>query len=151
MIKPIKYADIETELGPHEECRKHDLVIIPVPFPLRLSWEPTYITRVMVHPRIAGGLEAVLDEILEYYGLPFIQEHGIDEFGGTFNPRKSRGSDRWSVHAWAMAVDYMPSLGGFHVPALTPSPVVQAFKRQGFLWGGDWKNPDGMHFTGIVE
>lgn len=29
--------------------------------------------------------------------------------------------------------------------------VVQAFKRQGFLWGGDWKNPDGMHFTGIVE
>ena len=151
MIKPIPYSKIEKELGTHEESRKHDLVIVPVPFRLRLSWKPTYIDRVMVHPRIAYEFESALDIILDYYGIKFIQEHYLDEFGGTFNARKSRGSDRWSVHAWAMAVDYVPSLGKFNTPALTPAPIVDAFKSQGFLWGGDWKRPDGMHFTGVIE
>ena len=152
MITLIKYADIQSMLGNPEDIDRHDMVIIPSPFPLKLSWQKeTSINKILIHPHIAAGLEAALDEILDYYGLDFIQENSLDEWGGSYNARKSRGSDRWSVHSWAMAVDYLPSLGRFGVPATTPYKVVAAFKRQGFLWGGDWANPDGMHFTGIIE
>jgi len=150
MVEPIRYSDLERKLGTYLEC-KDDLVVVKVPFPLRLSWEPTYISKVLVHPRIADGLVAALKNIMDYYGRTFIKKNNLDEFGGAYNPRKSRGSNRMSVHAWAMAVDYLPSMGGFHVPAITPEPVVRAFKAQGFLWGGDWGHPDGMHFTGVIE
>ena len=146
---PIPYAKIEDELG--EPGGRDGLILRTTPFPLRLSWEATYITRVLIHERIADGFVSALEAILEYYGLEFLKENNLDEFGGTYNPRKSRGSGRWSVHSWAMAVDYLPSMGKFGVPAMTPAPVVDAFKAQGFLWGGDWTLPDGMHFTGIKE
>lgn len=152
MIHPIPYLSLVDELGTHTRALQDDLILSQTPFQLRLSWRmSTTVSRVLIHPRIAEEFTAALDEILLYYGADFIEEYKLNEFGGIFNQRKSRGSQRWSVHSWGMAVDYLPSLGKFGVPARTPAPVVDAFKAQGFLWGGDWAKPDGMHFTGVIE
>lgn len=149
-VELVSYADLEKVCGPPGE--PHSLVKIKAPFPLKLSWEPgTTVTTLTVNERIAEPLIEVFQDILYCYGLPFIQEHGLDLYGGCFNKRKSRGSDRWSVHAWGMAVDYCPQLGAYGAPPLMPWKIVQYFGVHGFLWGGRWEHPDGMHFTASIE
>ncbi|AGW13459.1 hypothetical protein DGI_1631 [Megalodesulfovibrio gigas DSM 1382 = ATCC 19364] len=79
------------------------------------------------------------------------------------------GAQQLSMHALGLAVDINPHLnpyikgklilppGATYAPAapgtLTPeSPVVQAFKRLGWTWGGDWNKAekvDYMHFQKI--
>ncbi|MPZ72144.1 MAG: M15 family peptidase [Nitriliruptorales bacterium] len=83
--------------------------------------------------------------------------------------RPSRGSTSWSEHAYGRAVDVNPfhnpySKGGLVLPELasayldrdrdrpgmiTPDgPVVGAFERIGWRWGGDWRSvSDWMHFS----
>lgn len=78
------------------------------------------------------------------------------------------GSRRLSLHALGLAIDINPRKnpyikgdlvlppGAAYDPAdpqtlLPGSPVVQAFKRLGWEWGGDWKGEkvDYMHFQKI--
>ncbi|MCP4393977.1 MAG: M15 family metallopeptidase [Alphaproteobacteria bacterium] len=28
-----------------------------------------------------------------------------------------------------------------------PKKIIQIFEKRGFIWGGDWKRPDGMHWS----
>ena len=69
----------------------------------------------------------------------------LHRFSGCYSPRKIFGTDRWSKHAYGMAVDlnYFPETGKTKVEM----PVVKCFEKEGFIWGGRWKNkPDSMHF-----
>jgi hypothetical protein len=71
----------------------------------------------------------------------------------SYNPRQIRGSDEWSMHAWALAVDIfstppnMPPPGGVWTPD-DPPPIVfvQAFEQAGWTWGGRWRRKDEPHF-----
>lgn len=150
MIERVDYADIEERFGPHGDMQTQ--VSMELPFRMFLSWDTEVtIGRVYVHPFIKEDLEECLREIKDYYSEGFIVEHRLDEWGGSFNDRYSRGSGRWSTHSWGLAVDYLPSLGPYGGPATTPAVVVDAFKDHGFAWGGDWMKPDAMHFTGVNE
>lgn len=84
-----------------------------------------------------------------------------------FNYRRAEGSSRWSKHAFGFAIDINPLQnpyikgekvlppGAFYDPSrpgtLTrSSPVVQAFLRMGWTWGGDWKTlKDYQHFQKV--
>jgi len=126
----------------------------PFPFPLKLNGSNLSRDRCLNfygNEKIADAVIDALQEILDIFGLDFIQENGLDWYGGCYCNRKSRGSDYKSVHAWGMAVDYLPQLGAYGKPSLIPYHVVQAFKNRGFIWGGDWNHPDGMHFSGVIE
>lgn len=86
-----------------------------------------------------------------------------------FNGRRVRGTDRWSWHAYGRAVDLNPVqnpwkdgqdiLPGAGLPFMNRAdphpallrrgePVVEAFLRRGWTWGGDWMEygPDYHHF-----
>ena len=77
---------------------------------------------------------------------------------GTFNWRKIAGTHRLSVHSFGAAIDinvkyadYWRWSGGRpgKVPRYhnkIPKPVVEAFERHGFIWGGKWYHYDTMHF-----
>lgn len=85
-----------------------------------------------------------------------------------FNYRVITGSDRLSNHAMGRAIDLNPALNPFirqgrtqpegavyetGRPGVLDSkhPVVKAFKRRGFTWGGDWTEPkDYQHFEKTV-
>jgi D-alanyl-D-alanine carboxypeptidase-like protein len=85
-----------------------------------------------------------------------------------FNCRRAFGSTSWSQHASGRAIDVNPlqnpyvTGGGVHppggrefvrrdrsVPGLITArgPVVGAFARIGWGWGGAWSNPDYQHFS----
>ncbi len=86
-----------------------------------------------------------------------------------FNCRRAYGSTRWSQHAYGRALDINPvqnpyvTGGGAVLPPAgrefvrrdgsrqglitARGPVVTAFARVGWRWGGAWSNPDYQHFS----
>ena len=67
-------------------------------------------------------------------------------WNGCFNIRKKVGGRTASLHSWGIAVDLNAAWNGFNrKPSLSPG-FVKCFTDAGFLWGGVWKRPDGMHF-----
>ncbi|HEV3365272.1 MAG TPA: M15 family metallopeptidase [Acidimicrobiia bacterium] len=85
-----------------------------------------------------------------------------------FNCRPVKGTTRWSQHAFGRAVDINPiqnpyvTRAGVSPPAgrdylrrdgsrqgliTARGPVVTAFARVGWGWGGAWSNPDYQHFS----
>lgn len=80
----------------------------------------------------------------------------LKTWAGCFNIRGKRSNPMsYSLHSWGVAIDMNPSHNamGFTRDQLiktgkTPfSPeFVKCFTDNSFDWGGDWKNPDCMHF-----
>jgi len=149
-IELINYADLIEKCG--DSGKKSNMVYEKFPFPLKLNGDSSLMCYTFCgHKRIAAAVIDALKEILDIYGIDFIQKHNLDWYGGCFEDRKARGSSRISVHAWGMAVDYLPQLGRLGEPSRIPYHIVSAFKNRGFEWGGDWNRTDGMHFTGVME
>ena len=73
-------------------------------------------------------------------------------WGGSWVPRRVRGSRRLSRHSWGIAFDLNPSWNRLgRRPADvgqrgTLVRVATVFESFGFAWGGRWRRPDGMHF-----
>jgi hypothetical protein len=71
----------------------------------------------------------------------------LESFGGCYNDRLSRGlRTKRSTHAWGITVDVAVANNRLGAkPTLDPR-IVAIFEDHGFLWGGRWSRPDGMHF-----
>lgn len=103
----------------------------------------------LVHRKIAGAVMAALNEVAEKceHDQRRIDATGVSDFGGCFNIRRIAGSDNWSNHSWACAIDLSPKTNGFNMTSTLSAIVVDAFKRQGARWGGDYHGrKDPMHF-----
>lgn len=126
----------ETELG-----------IFMFPFPMRLSWKPDkVVTRFMAHKKVGAVIYDALHEIKNEVGLDKIMEKGWNYFGGCFNFRAKRNNQGLSTHSWGIAIDINPHLAPYGKRSRQPEVIVEAFKRRGFVWGGDWRYKDGQHF-----
>ena len=51
-----------------------------------------------------------------------------------------------SQHAWGAAIDINAPENPFGATPTQDPHLVKIFERWGFLWGGDFAIPDGMHF-----
>jgi hypothetical protein len=123
---------------------------------------------VQVHSRIAAPLKAAAREIealrkTDPRVAAFLRT--LWKIDG-FNYRDVAGTMSRSYHSYGLAVDFIPrSYGGkaaywrwameandewWTIPYdrrwMMPSPVIAAFERQGFVWGGKWLFFDMMHF-----
>jgi hypothetical protein len=103
------------------------------------------------HVGINAGLRAALDEVAAAGLGGAIDLANTNTYGGCFNARYSRSSGFLSRHAYAMALDMntVTNCQGC-VPAMNCS-VVRIFRKHGFAWGGNWRQPDGMHFEWVGE
>lgn len=125
--------------------------LIPVVPPFQMYYDGKPIKHIRFHRKAAGALKAALDEIWEHYGKDQrkIDALGISKYAGAYNPRKVRGSaTKWSNHAYGAAIDLNAAENGFGKgKGNIPQPVIDAFKRQGARWGGDYRGrTDPMHF-----
>ncbi len=73
--------------------------------------------------------------------------------GGTFKWRTIAGTKRLSVHSFGAAIDinvkysaYWRWSKGMKYQNKIPFPIVKAFEKHGFIWGGKWRHFDTMHF-----
>ena len=96
---------------------------------------------------VASGI-ATLAKLL----LNWAEEQGYHirrEDTGAYNCRKIRGSERWSVHSWGLAIDVNWNTNPMGAPLRTDMPAwfYETMEKYGFTWGGRWtKRPDAMHF-----
>jgi hypothetical protein len=129
-----------------------NLVKVPVPWKMVASWDPNIpIKSIRVHKNCAASLTRIMEVIWRDsdYEQATIAAWGMDKFGGGYNYRLTRGGSWLSMHAYGCAVDFDPARNGMgdRTPYFANCPeVLAAFKSEGWTWGGDWSNPDGMHW-----
>lgn len=123
--------------------------IIP---PFKMYYEKQLMTHgVLLNKMCADAMMAVFNEIWEKCGhdQAAVDKAGASDYGGCFNIRRIAGSNNWSNHSWACAIDLSPGTNGFRQDSSTTlsTVVIDAFKRQGARWGGDYHGrKDPMHF-----
>lgn len=128
--------------------RSNLVLVVP---PWQMTFEGRPIKGVQIHKKCAESLKRVFAEIAEADEIP----PEVTIFDGSFADRSVRGSTRASCHAFGAAID----LDAEHNPMNTrgykgtmPELVVDAFKREGWFWGGDFKSrKDPMHFQAAHE
>jgi hypothetical protein len=137
--------------------------------------------RLIVHEEQAGEVLRAMEDLFRHR-FPIRRMEVIDAYGGddhrsmnadntsAFNCRFVAGTNRWSQHAYGLAIDinpienpYVTSSGHVSPPAGRPyadrsrdaegliksgSSTVRAFKRVGWEWGGSWSpSKDYQHFS----
>ena len=131
-----------------EEARQWEarlgLVHVAFPEPLQLAYgRPGQLAHGMrCHPVVSDVFRNTFAQ-LSREGL----WRELKTFGGGFVVRQQRGSaDKWSTHSWGIAVDFDVLNNKLGEQPRMHLAVVQVFEANGFLWGGWWRRPDGMHF-----
>jgi hypothetical protein len=115
-----------------------------LPFPLRLSWDPSRtITQMTCHRRLASIFSSVFGSIYER-GL----QDRITTFGGCFAYRPQRTGSKLSAHCWGIAIDLNPESNSQGSTGNMDTGLIDIFRQAGFEWGGDWHGTtrDPMHF-----
>lgn len=131
-----------------------NMVLVVPPWPM--TYEGRSVRGVRIHRKCADSLKAVFDDIAAQVNHDWTKlPPGAVKFSGSFNPRPVRGSSRPSCHAFGAALD-MDAEGNsmnYTGDKGTMSPIViDAFKRQGWYWGGDFHSrQDPMHFQAANE
>lgn len=87
-----------------------------------------------------------------HYGDDGIEEIGGNLFGGCYNCRKMKGGSSWSMHSWAIAIDFDPGrnqLKWSHLQARLAKPDAVRFwelwEAEGWLSLGRARDFDWMH------
>jgi len=140
--------------GPHGvNARWFDANVVRVKPPFQMTYAGQPIKTIAFHKKAADALAAALQTIWLACDKDQkkINACGLSEFGGSFAYRLIRGSSALSNHSFAIAIDIAPSgnpLGA--VKGKMPRFAVDAFKAQGFRWGGDYRGrKDWMHFEAV--
>ena len=107
--------------------------------------------RARCHNAVSGALGAALDEVAAAGLGGAIDLSNTNTYGGCFNARYSRDSGFLSRHAYAVAIDMNTTSNCQGCAPRMNCDVVRIFRRHGFAWGGNWRNPDGMHFEWVGE
>lgn len=130
---------------------RENLVILPSPWALETSWSGQAVRGIRIHRLCAESLASVLESIWRAASgdESKIRGWGMHLFGGSYSFRLMRGANALSAHAFGCAVDFDPARNGFGDPkpnfAAVPQ-VLRAFEEEGWVWGGNWKTRDGMHW-----
>lgn len=119
--------------------------------PFKMFYDLREVKMFQCHRLVADSLEHIFSDLWQqaHYDQKIVDEWGLSTFGGCYNYRLKRGASTLSMHAYGAAIDLDPANNAFHDKSFRfkkDSPVVLAFKAQGWTWGGEWRQPDAMHF-----
>ncbi len=127
--------------------------LVPVVPPFAMFYEGRKIKSIMFHRKAAPALLAALNEIWDYcqHDQAKIDAAGVSKYAGAYNHRMVRGSaTKWSNHAYGTAIDLNAEQNAMYAKGNMPPFVVDAFCRQGWMWGGYYQGrKDAMHFEAV--
>lgn len=124
--------------------------VVP-PYPMKIGGKS--VKGITVHKFAAKALEGALAEILQAYGLERIQKLELDIYDGSLCVRKTRGGGNYSIHSWALAIDFCAAKNGMKTKkpqALFSGPEYKTFidimEKYGWMSLGRHGDYDWMHF-----
>jgi hypothetical protein len=130
---------------------RDSLTHVDCPWPLRMGH--IHIPHITIHRKCAPSLARVLSEVWNNCGHDFekICRLHYDVFSGSFVYRNMRNGSQLSMHSYGCAIDFDAPDNMLHdqSPLFSEaSPIVKAFKSEGWVWGGNWggNSIDAMHF-----
>lgn len=149
-----KQCDLLAKYGnpSHPGWKTNNIIRVTPPFSVFAGRLPVH--SIEIHKDVADSLNKVLFEIWDASGHSQSKIHswGMDRFDGSFVVRAIRGGKNWSNHAFGYACDFdarrnpLGKKGNF----TKDHPVVKAFQRNGWRWGGTYKKRlDPMHFEAV--
>jgi hypothetical protein len=124
--------------------------LVPITFPFPTFYGGKIVKTTRVHERCADSLLRVLKDISTQFGRDHGTMEEIEDYGGCYNFRNSRGSTILSKHAWGAAIDYDADDNTFrdHWPlkADMPLEIMECFAREAWISAGAFWGYDAMHF-----
>src|SRR3990167_1454948 len=135
------------------EVGKHQTTLI-LPYPMRIAWDLSKtVSRFSIHEKVHDSAKACFDRIADAYDADKRVSLGLDLFGGCLNVRKMRGGSSFSMHSWAIAIDFDPErnqLKWGRDRARLAQPDCETFWRvwesAGWVSLGRVRNYDLLHF-----
>lgn len=129
------------------------LVRIELPYSMKIAWDTRQtVTKFSCHSKVKDSMLRVLTKVLEHYGINEIRRLRLDMWGGCYNERPIRGGTKWSMHSWAIAVDFDPSRNMLEWGRDKASFAAPEYNRWWELWEqegwvslGRQRNFDWMH------
>jgi D-alanyl-D-alanine carboxypeptidase-like protein len=94
---------------------------------------------VAMFPQIRGAIDELIRRGLS---------DTITSFSGCYSPRRVNRIPTAGIshHTWGIALDINVPQNPFGAPPDQDPRMVAVFERWGFIWGGSFVQPDGMHF-----
>ncbi|KQZ54630.1 hypothetical protein ASD54_04700 [Rhizobium sp. Root149] len=144
-----RQADCMTVFGPVGTSQ----VLVELPFAMVLAWDKSVrIRKISLHSKVATSASRVFEQVAEFYTEGERAALGLNIFGGSLNVRRMRGGTAYSMHSWAIAIDFDPERNGLNVKApqarlshADAVPFWEAWEAEGWLSLGRAKNFDWMH------
>ncbi len=119
----------------------------------RIAYEGVRV-RANCNNAIVAAIQGALNEVAATGLAGAIDTANTNTFGGCFYPRLNRVTGNLgflSRHSWGMALDMNTTQNPQGRAPRLDCGVVRIFRRWGFAWGGNFVNPDGMHFEFVGE
>lgn len=148
-------ANVEAFYGPHGVRGGYTppLRSVECPWRLKVAWNMNQTaTKISIHEKCADSLGRILAKVHAHYGQTEIERLRLDLYGGSYNPRKMRGSERWSMHSWGIAIDWDPDNNALkwnrEQASLSGADYLdwwRFWEEEGWLSLGRVRNFDWMH------
>lgn len=144
-------ASVTDFFGPHGQPDGYTPPLADIEPPFQMFYDRKPVKRIRCHEKCAASLSRVLAALKNLYPMASERERtGISIYDGCYNPRPMRGGNRWSKHAWGIALDFDAGRNGnlTHWPtsANMPIEIMAAFAREGWTAAGAFWSRDAMHF-----
>ena len=147
-----KARDVAAFYGPHGQpdgdySPPTQTIILPFP----IFYDGALVTKLRPHEKCAASLLRVFERLAHTFRTEEERRAaGILTYDGLYNPRPMRGGSSWSMHAWAIAIDFNADKNGnlAHWPtaATMPLEVMECFAKEGWMSAGAFWSRDAMHF-----
>ncbi|AMB47603.1 hypothetical protein Y590_21870 [Methylobacterium sp. AMS5] len=128
---------------------------LTLPFKMKIAWDLRQeVTGFMIHEKVYDSAARVFEKVYGHYGDDGVEDIGVNLFGGCLAkpPRPIRGGSAWSMHSWAIAIDFDPGrnqLRWSHRQARLAKPDAAKFwefwEEEGWLSLGRARDFDWMH------
>lgn len=126
---------------------------------IEIVWCPKLVNQ-KIRVTTVNGIDKIVKKIsAELDQHPEYQKY-ITNIGGIFNWRTISGTNRLSMHSFGMTIDINTKHSDYWQWSCNcknenakiiyknkiPLEIVKIFEKYGFIWGGNWKHFDTMHF-----
>lgn len=136
----------------HPNFEDEHIVSVPCPWHLVYEGKPIHNNAIRINRKCSESLTRVLSATwnILHQDQSAVEALRYHKYSGSFVVRPKRGGSTLSMHAFGAAIDWDDEDNVHHSQRHlfnNDSPLIQQFKAEGWIWGGDWHafSVDAMH------